>query len=353
MPRSTKSCTIRSLSPTLAFRWGNSLRPSMTARAMKGRYVRLKPCVAFQSFLTLVRTTSTLAKSTSTTLNACGLVALLITMWSPVRRRIFDSGTTVSRSPGEAAGARAAAAPVRRQAPGCGGAGTAGAAAGRAPDGWPRGVDVVEHVVAGDSPAGTRARDGVGIESVFVDQTAHHRRQQPVVARLQRSSLQPPAPAPEPAKGQAQESEPAVAAERGSPAPLQEPQPVRVREPQRASGTPAGSAAGAGGAAAAPSASPTTAITVPTSTVSPSCTRISVSTPDAGDGTSVSTLSVDTSNKGSSAATVSPTFLNHWVIVPSVTVSPSCGRVTSAMGGVSSSRVGRVGCGLAAGVSSR
>jgi hypothetical protein len=79
------------------------------------------------------------------------------------------------------------------------------------------------------------------------------------------------------------------------------------------------------------SASPTTAITVPTSTVSPSWTRISVSTPDTGDGTSVSTLSVDTSNNGSSAATVSPTFLNHCVMVPSVTVSPSCGSVTSAM----------------------
>jgi hypothetical protein len=50
-----------------------------------------------------------------------------------------------------------------------------------------------------------------------------------------------------------------------------------------------------------------------------------------GDGTSVSTLSVDTSNNGSSAATVSPTFLNQRVMVPSVTVSPSCGRMTSAM----------------------
>ncbi len=94
-------------------------------------------------------------------------------------------------------------------------------------------------------------------------------------------------------------------------------------------GVDSGSAAGAAGAS--PSASPTTAITVPTSTVSPSCTRISVSTPATGDGTSVSTLSVDTSNNGSSSATVSPTFLNHWVIVPSVTVSPSCGSVTSAM----------------------
>ena len=89
--------------------------------------------------------------------------------------------------------------------------------------------------------------------------------------------------------------------------------------------------AGAGAGAAAPLDAPTTAMTVPTGTVSPACTRISVSVPAIGDGTSVSTLSVDTSKSGSSARTVSPTFLNQRVIVPSVTVSPSCGRVTSAM----------------------
>jgi hypothetical protein len=56
-----------------------------------------------------------------------------------------------------------------------------------------------------------------------------------------------------------------------------------------------------------------------------------VSVPATGEGTSVSTLSVLTSNSGSSAAIVSPTFLNQRVIVPSVTVSPNCGRVTSAI----------------------
>ena len=70
---------------------------------------------------------------------------------------------------------------------------------------------------------------------------------------------------------------------------------------------------------------------MPTSTVSPSGTRISWSTPAAGDGTSESTLSVETSNSGSSTSTRSPTALNHCVIVPSVTVSPSCGISTSAM----------------------
>jgi hypothetical protein len=72
-------------------------------------------------------------------------------------------------------------------------------------------------------------------------------------------------------------------------------------------------------------------MTAPTGTVSPSFARTSVRIPDTGDGTSVSTLSVDTSKSGSSAATASPTFLNHFVMVPSVTVSPSCGSFTSAM----------------------
>ena len=68
----------------------------------------------------------------------------------------------------------------------------------------------------------------------------------------------------------------------------------------------------------------------PTSTVAPSATRISVNTPAAGEGTSESTLSVDTSKSGSSCATVSPTFFSQRMMVPSVTVSPSCGIVMSA-----------------------
>jgi len=90
------------------------------------------------------------------------------------------------------------------------------------------------------------------------------------------------------------------------------------------------SGSAAGGAAPAVAASPITARRTPTSTVSPSGTRISVRTPAAGDGTSESTLSVETSNRGSSRATVSPMAFIHRVTVPSVTVSPNCGIVTSA-----------------------
>ena len=68
---------------------------------------------------------------------------------------------------------------------------------------------------------------------------------------------------------------------------------------------------------------------VPTGTVSPAGTRISSSTPSYGLGISESTLSVDTSNSGSSNAIVSPTCLSQLPTVPSVTVSPSLGMVMS------------------------
>jgi type III secretory pathway component EscV len=66
----------------------------------------------------------------------------------------------------------------------------------------------------------------------------------------------------------------------------------------------------------------------PTSTVSPSSTSNEVTVPLNGDGTSVSTLSVEISNIGYSSLTSSPTCTSQRKIVPSVTVSPSCGIVT-------------------------
>ena len=55
----------------------------------------------------------------------------------------------------------------------------------------------------------------------------------------------------------------------------------------------------------------------------------SLAVPLAGAGISVSTLSVDTSNRSSLASTQSPGFLCQTVSVPSVTVSPSCGMTIS------------------------
>ena len=51
--------------------------------------------------------------------------------------------------------------------------------------------------------------------------------------------------------------------------------------------------------------------------------------PVAGEGISVSTLSVETSRSGSSTLIVSPTFLSQRVTVPSVTDSPRAGIVTT------------------------
>src|SRR5258707_3259285 len=72
-----------------------------------------------------------------------------------------------------------------------------------------------------------------------------------------------------------------------------------------------------------------TARTVPTGTVVPDSTRIALSTPLTMAGISVVTLSVSTSKRGSSALMLSPTFLYQLATVPSVTVSPSWGMITS------------------------
>src|SRR2546425_1590172 len=85
---------------------------------------------------------------------------------------------------------------------------------------------------------------------------------------------------------------------------------------------------GAGGVAAPFSVS-STATSVCTGTVCPSCTLISASTPAAGAGISASTLSVEISKSGSSRLTGSPTFLSHLLRVPSAIDSPIWGMSTS------------------------
>src|SRR5215204_893430 len=84
---------------------------------------------------------------------------------------------------------------------------------------------------------------------------------------------------------------------------------------------------GASAAGGAPSTA-TSAISVPTSTVEPSETRNFSIVPATGEGNSALTLSVSTSARGSSISTSSPSDLSQRVMVPSVTLSPSCGIVT-------------------------
>ena len=75
--------------------------------------------------------------------------------------------------------------------------------------------------------------------------------------------------------------------------------------------------------------SPITPITVPTSTVSFASKRIDIISPEAGEGTSESTLSVEISRIVSSFSTLSPTFFFHSVMVPSVIDSPIFGITIS------------------------
>ena len=79
--------------------------------------------------------------------------------------------------------------------------------------------------------------------------------------------------------------------------------------------------------AIAPLAAPIKPRRAPTGTVVSIATSIARSVPATGEGISVSTLSVDTSSKASSTATVSPTFFNQRVTVPSETLSPRAGIV--------------------------
>src|SRR5918999_6497816 len=95
-----------------------------------------------------------------------------------------------------------------------------------------------------------------------------------------------------------------------------------------------------------------TASSVPTLTVSPSWTLISLIVPATGEGTSVSTLSVEISNSGSLRSTSSPSLFSHLTMVPSTTVSPSWGIFTGVGTSTSSSHrvqrlAGQVQVGLA------
>ncbi len=95
------------------------------------------------------------------------------------------------------------------------------------------------------------------------------------------------------------------------------------------SGGASGAGADTSGAVTSDASGAITASTVPTSTVSPSWTRIFATMPSPGLGTSVSTLSVEISSNDSSRAIGSPSCLSHFVIVPSETDTPICGMTTS------------------------
>ena len=93
----------------------------------------------------------------------------------------------------------------------------------------------------------------------------------------------------------------------------------------------AGCAASGGGgdaAGAAPAAAASTRIRLPSETLSPSLTLISLTVPAAGDGTSIVALSDSSSTSGSSTATVSPGFTITLMTGTSLK-SPMSGTFTS------------------------
>src|SRR4051794_20747671 len=99
-------------------------------------------------------------------------------------------------------------------------------------------------------------------------------------------------------------------------------------------------------AAGAPAPSAMRAMTWPTLTVSPSSKRISVIVPLAGAGSSMSTLSVESSTTVWPFSTGSPTLTAHSRIVPSVTDSPPVGvtmSMISASAGASGAAAGAAG----------
>ena len=138
IPRFTSAWTSSDSSTTDAFSKGKSRNASMVARATKGRYVSAKPSSALKRSPQALRTRSTLSKSTSLAMNACGDVALDRTMCSAVRRRMLEKGTIWSPAARKEAmdtgGACAARATVVEGAlwttGGGGGAAEAGAGAG-------------------------------------------------------------------------------------------------------------------------------------------------------------------------------------------------------------------------------
>ena len=328
MARCTGWCTCSSPSPTEALRCGKSSMASTTARATNGRYVRLKPSWSFHADLWARRTRSTPSKSTSMAVSTWGEVCWERTMCSPVRLRMLFRGSmevpsavAFTRIGARGAGAAAAA-----------GAGGAGAGV----------VPALDSAAARTSLRVMRPPGPVPVRAAGSRSCLWMRR------RTSGESTRPPPTSAGPTCGGGRRR-PATGAAGDSGAAGRRGLAGWSRNcgcrglgrrfggarPERwLAGAGSGSA---GTAAGAPAPSPRTANRVPTSTVSPSATMISWSTPDAGEGTSESTLSVDTSKSGSSTSTRSPTALNHWVIVPSVTVSPNWGISTSAMCPLSSS----------------
>ena len=260
-------------------------------------------------------------------------------MASPVRRRILLSSSTRStaaghercdRRSGRRAGGGAAAEAARPLERGRCGQHRAPAA---------RRSISAEHVVAGDATTDAGAGDGRRVDAVLLDQATDERRQQRPAARRRgrsRRAEQEPERAQVPAaRCRCGRGLPARAGAGCGPAPERAP----LREPERLpGGSGAGSAGGCRGGGRRRRRHRRRRARCRRRRCRPRAPGSRSAHRRPAPGTSVSTLSVDTSNSGSSSATVSPTCLNQRVIVPSVTDSPSWGITMSAMCAIPSMR---------------
>ena len=258
------------------------------------------------------------SKSTRTDVYTCALVAFDRTMCSAVRRRMLSNGTTSSPAP-RATRCRRGAVPARRAGAGGGGRRRArarrrgrrtarAAAASSTSLRVMRPPSPVPRICAGSRPCSAIMRRTSG------DVTSHRRR---------RSTARPRAPAPARARAAGAGGRSGRGCRGGR-------RRRGRRRGRRARRRGAGAGAAAGAAAGAPAPSEITARR------DADVDRVALGHEDLGDDAGLrarAPRSRPCRSRPRTAArrpsTVSPTCLNQRVIVPSVTVSPSCGIVTS------------------------
>src|SRR5215216_4585575 len=292
--------------------FGYSWMAAIRARTANGRGDSEAPSRSLNSSLARSRSRMTLVMSISTALVSWALVWREATIRSAITLRSRVAGTTSSRRPlvrgtatrGGADGAAAAALPL---------ASPAGALA--AAGSWPRCCTYA-------STSSRRTRPPEPLPWTWLRSTSCSR------ASRRTSGDTPAAALPLPDRAAALSSLGSSAAcSASAPAPSSAVSSSALGSSSVASAV-ASPAGPLSASASPPPPPPITASSAPTSTVSSAWTLMDWSTPDTGEGTSVSTLSVEISNSGSSASTWSPSCLSQRVMVPSVIDSPSSGMVT-------------------------
>src|SRR5215203_5697209 len=308
--RSTATPTLTCLRSTILspshteLRTGCSLRASTAALTMNGRYVSLTPSRSAKAAFSFSRSAARPVMSTSTSVQACGISALLTAMRFAIVRRMLVSSTT--RSPSWTATRSVSVAAA---------AGTVSRSVARPSIKLSMSFLVTRPPV----PVPEISEMSTSCSSASLLTTGEERRNLSVSAS---SSVPWPLPALR---------QPRASATARCFSPFCTAGWASVSATGHSSVRASSATSSLGVASAEGDSSPSTAtstISVPTSTVVPSETRSFSILPATGEGSSALTLSVSTSARGSSFSTSSPSALSQRVIVPSVTLSPRWGLVT-------------------------